>query len=54
LYLLFCQHNNIPQKREEVQHFFENKFGLFYGAFSLLSATQFLRVGEVDYIPILY
>ena len=39
-----CYPGNIPQKREEVRHFFENKFGLFSRSFSLTAAMQFLSV----------
>ena len=44
LVLLFCQHNNIPHKREEVQHFLKINSGFFHRAFSLTTAPHFLRV----------
>ena len=41
-------HGNIPQKREEVQHFFENKSHFFRRAFSLTTAPQILRIERTD------
>lgn len=41
LCLLFYQHNNIPHKRAEVQHFFENKFYFFSGRFLWLLRCKF-------------
>ncbi len=37
-----CQHNNIPQKNAEVQHFFENKSNFFSPLYSLITATKIL------------
>ena len=46
LCLLFRQHNNIPQKREEVQSFFENKSNFFHGAFLWLLHCKFCVLRE--------